>query len=93
MNKLLFFILFAGGPLFAADPGSVVFLHPDGSGMGHWYAARLMKTGPEGSLNWDRLDKISVYDGHQKGWLSTSSHAGATAHAYGKKVHLKKTWI
>ncbi|MGA0368748.1 MAG: alkaline phosphatase, partial [Kiritimatiellia bacterium] len=80
--------LIVGGALcFAAEPGSVVFLHPDGAGIGHWYAGRLIAAGPDGQLNWDRLEKISVYEGHQRGWLSTSSNAGATSHAFGKKVH------
>jgi len=89
MNRLTL-ILTAGvlalGSLPAAGPGSVVFLHPDGSGVGHWYAARLMQSGPQGALHWDRLERMAIYDGSQRGWLSTSSHAGATAHAYGKKV-------
>lgn len=70
-----------------ADPASVIFFHPDGTGLGHWHAGRLIKAGPDGKLNWDRLERAAVYRAHQKGWLSSTSHAGATVHAYGKKVH------
>lgn len=70
----------------AVEPGSVIFLHPDGTGLGHWNAARLLAVGPDGDLNWDRMDRLAAYRVHQKGWLSTTSHAGATVHAYGKKV-------
>ncbi|MDF3129775.1 alkaline phosphatase [Kiritimatiellaeota bacterium B1221] len=87
MKAFLICFWIGWGLLQAADPGSVVFLHPDGTGLGHWYAGRLLSAGPDGELNWDRMEKLSVYEGHQSGWLSSSSHAGATAHAYGKKVH------
>lgn len=71
----------------AEQPGSVVFIHPDGTGLGHWNAARYLYEGPDGMLNWDRLDRLAAYRPHQKNYLSTSSHAGATTHAYGRKVH------
>ncbi|MGE9289455.1 MAG: alkaline phosphatase, partial [Puniceicoccales bacterium] len=78
-------------PLLAiASPllgGSAIFIHPDGTGLGHWNAARLLLVGPDGMTNWDQLDVLSAYRPHQKNWLSTTSHAGATVHAYGKKVH------
>ncbi|NDV61818.1 alkaline phosphatase [Puniceicoccales bacterium CK1056] len=76
------------GSLFSADEtGSAIFIHPDGMGLGHWNAARLLEVGPDGMLNWDTLEQLAAYRVHQKNWLSTTSHAGATAHAYGKKVH------
>ena len=87
MKNWILACFFAGALCNAVEPGSVLFLHPDGTGIGHWYAGRLIAAGPDGQLNWDRIEHISVYEGHQRGWLSTSSHAGATAHAYGKKVH------
>lgn len=65
----------------------MIFLHPDGTGLGHWNAARALKAGPDGFLHWDQLDRLAAYRPHQKGWLSSTSHAGATVHAYGKKVH------
>jgi len=73
--------------LGAAEPGSVIFIHPDGTGLGHWTAGRLVTVGPDGMLKWDRMERLAAYRPHQKGWLSTTSHAGATVHAYGKKVH------
>ncbi len=66
--------------------GSVIFIHPDGAGEAHYTATRNVRVGPDGLLHWDRLDEMGVYRGHQKGNVSSSSHAGATAHAYGKKV-------
>jgi alkaline phosphatase len=71
----------------SAGAASAVFIHPDGTGLGHWNAARLIYAGPDGQLNWDRMDRLAAYRVHQKNWLSTTSHAGATVHAYGKKVH------
>ena len=81
-----------GGGLPTALPaaptsGNVIFLHPDGTGLGHWNIARLVTVGQDGQSNWDQLDRLALYRAHQKGWISTSSHAGATTHAYGKKVH------
>ncbi len=72
-------------PLFGE--GNVIFIHPDGTGLGHWNAARVFKAGPDGFLNWDKMDRLAAYRPHQKEWLSSTSHAGATVHAYGKKVH------
>ncbi|MEE4638937.1 MAG: alkaline phosphatase [Wenzhouxiangella sp.] len=71
----------------SAGAASAVFIHPDGTGLGHWHAARLLYAGPDGQLNWDRMERLAAYRVHQKNWLSTTSHAGATVHAYGKKVH------
>ncbi|HKJ91130.1 MAG TPA: alkaline phosphatase [Oceanipulchritudo sp.] len=71
----------------AVQAASAVFIHPDGTGLGHWNAARLLYAGPDGMLNWDRMERLSAYRVHQKNWLSSTSHAGATVHAYGKKVH------
>jgi alkaline phosphatase len=89
INKLPALISFfvAGLMPVSAETGSAVFIHPDGTGLGHWNAARLLYAGPDGDLNWDRMERLSAYRVHQKNWLSTTSHAGATVHAYGKKVH------
>lgn len=72
-----------------ADPqiGNVIFLHPDGTGVNHWTAARMAHKGPDGMLNWDRLPALGVYTGHMKTRLTGTSHGGATVHAYGVKVH------
>lgn len=72
---------------FAVEPGSVIFIHADGTGLGHWNAGRFLHAGPDGDLNWDRMDHLAAYRVHQKNWLSATSHAGATTHAYGVKVH------
>jgi alkaline phosphatase len=69
------------------EKGSVVFVHPDGTGLSGWGTARLMKVGPDGTLNWDRLEKVGVYRGHMRTSLGATSQAGATSHAYGVKVH------
>jgi alkaline phosphatase len=66
--------------------GSAIFVHPDGTGVAQWGAARLITVGPDGDLAWDRLERIGVYRGHQTNSLASSSNAGATAHAYGVKV-------
>lgn len=71
----------------ASAQNDVVFIHPDGTGLGHWNALRLISAGPDGMTHWDSLNRLGAYRTHQKNWLSTSSHAGATVHAYGKKVH------
>ncbi len=67
--------------------GSVIFIHPDGSGVAAWGAARLVNVGPDGILNWDRLERIGIYRGHMKNSMGATSHGGATSHAYGVKVH------
>lgn len=66
--------------------GSVVFFHPDGMGVNTWGAVRMMTVGPDGRLNWDRLPYMAVYTGHMKDRLTSTSHGGATVHAYGVKV-------
>ena len=69
------------------DTGSVIFIHPDGSGVAAWGAARLLQVGPDGFLNWDQMDRMGVYRGHMKNSMGATSHGGATSHAYGVKVH------
>jgi hypothetical protein len=58
--------LSAQRPDMSPEKGSVVFVHPDGTGLSGWGAARLMKVGPDGTLNWDCLEKVGVYRGHMK---------------------------
>jgi alkaline phosphatase len=67
-------------------PGSVIFLHPDGSGANMWQAARLVIAGPDGEMNWDRLPAVALYRGHLSDALTATSNAGGTIHAYGVKV-------
>jgi len=66
--------------------GSVIFFHPDGMGVNTWGAVRVMTVGPDGRLNWDQLPYMAVYTGHMKDRLTSTSHGGATVHAYGVKV-------
>ncbi|KPJ83193.1 MAG: alkaline phosphatase, partial [Gemmatimonas sp. SG8_17] len=69
-----------------AQLGSAIFIHPDGSSVSAWSAARLLTVGPDGHMNWDRLDHLGVYRGHLTNSLGSTSHGGATAHAFGIKV-------
>lgn len=66
--------------------GNVIFIHPDGSGAATWATLRVLDKGPDGFLNWDRMDKLGVYRGHLANSLSSSSNGAATVHAYGVKV-------
>ncbi|GJQ62688.1 MAG: alkaline phosphatase [Melioribacteraceae bacterium] len=66
--------------------GSVIFFHPDGTSLTNWHAMRMLKYGPDKLSNWDRLPNTAVYLGHTKNSLTSSSHGGATIHAYGVKV-------
>jgi len=74
------------GSARARELGSVVFFHPDGMGVNTWGAVRVMTVGPDGRLNWDQLPYMAVYTGHMKDRLTSTSHGGATTHAYGVKV-------
>jgi alkaline phosphatase len=75
-----------GQPQASSETGSVIFIHPDGSGAGMYTALRLLDHGPDGYTAWDRLDHLGLYRSHQRNSASTTSHAGATVHAYGVKV-------
>ena len=75
-----------GGAQAGPAPGSAIFLHPDGAAVSHWSAARLLLAGPDGEIHWDRLPAVGVYRGHLSNSVASSSHGGATAHAYGVKV-------
>jgi alkaline phosphatase len=66
--------------------GNVIFFHPDGSGLGHWNAARMYWYGPDADLNWDQLPEIAIYRGHMSDRLTGTSNGGATVHAFGYKV-------
>lgn len=65
---------------------SAIFFHPDGMGVNQWNAVRAMKTGPDGTLEWDKLPHVAIYKGHLTDRYTSSSHGGATVHAYGIKV-------
>ena len=87
-------LLVAAAALASAEPpaspqparGSVIFIHPDGAGLGHWGLARIDQAGPDGSLAWDTLPSIAVYRPHVRDSLAPASHSGGTIHAYGVKV-------
>ena len=69
--------------------GSVIFVHPDGSGLGGWTALRVLDRGPDGETNWDRLEAMGIYRGHLRDCIVSSSQGGATVHAYGVKADYK----
>lgn len=65
----------------------VIFIHPDGTSPSHYAAARFVEYGPDGRLNWDKLDNAGVYLGHMEDQLGGTSNAGAVTHATGTKVY------
>jgi alkaline phosphatase len=92
MALILFLVPVAScsrGPGDDATTGSVIFIHPDGSGTGAWTALRMLDHGPDGMLNWDRMSALGLYRGHQRNSLVSSSNAGATAHAFGTKAEFE----
>jgi alkaline phosphatase len=68
------------------DKRNVIFIHPDGTTQSHYDAIRLLKVGPDGSINWDMLPNVAIYKGHLKDSLTSTSHGGATVHGSGVKV-------
>lgn len=68
------------------DRGSVIFLHPDGTGPNHWQASRTYWQGPDAVSNWDRLEEMAVYRGMMADLLAGTSNGGATTHAFGYRV-------
>ena len=69
-----------------AGSGNVIFIHPDGTGLNHWTAARAYWRGPDGMLAWDSLPELAVYRGHMADQLVGTSNGAATAHAFGIRV-------
>jgi len=88
--KYLLNLLFLTTVLIGQDiqRGNVVFIHPDGTGLTSWNAARILYYGPDSQLNWDKLSNMALYRIHMKDCLTSSSHAGGTVHSYGIKVAL-----
>lgn len=66
--------------------GNVIFIHPDGTSLAVWNAARMLYVGPDNKLNWDNLPNIGIYLGHLTNSLTATSNGGGTVHAYGVKV-------
>jgi alkaline phosphatase len=73
-------------PAAEPRPANVIFFHPDGFGVNHWGAVRMVSVGPDGRTEWDRLPHSAVYLGHMKDGLTGTSHGGATTHAFGVRV-------
>lgn len=65
----------------------VIFIHPDGTSPSHYALARFVDHGPDGRLNWDKLDHAGVYLGHMEDQLGGTSNGGAITHATGAKVY------
>ena len=70
----------------APRQGNVIFIHPDGTSLSHWGAARMLYYGPDGRLNWDKMSNMAVYLGYLKNQLTGTSNASAVVHAKGVKV-------
>jgi alkaline phosphatase len=91
VNKFLSFLRLGGLALLVCRPllaatGNVIFIHPDGSSLNHWNAARVRWVGPDGELEWDKLPGLAIYRSHMRDSLTATSHGGGTIHAYGVKV-------
>lgn len=90
MFKNIFYIMLIALTVSLAQQnqiGSVIFIHPDGTSLTDWNTLRILKAGPDGEINWDKLSGIGLYQGHIRNSLTSSSNAGATIHAYGIKVN------
>lgn len=84
---LISIILLSDTSYSQSQTGNVIFIHPDGTSLSNWNALRILTKGPDGELNWDKLPNIALYQGHANNTIVTSSNAGATAHAFGKKAN------
>jgi len=91
LAMLMFYIFFVAScsvvKVTKPKTGSVIFIHPDGSGASMWGALRLLEKGPDGKTNWDKMEQMGLYRGHLKNSTNSSSHGGATVHAFGVKVN------
>lgn len=85
---LVIFFISNSYPQSDLKTGNVIFIHPDGTGLADWNALRMIKVGPDGEINWDKLSGIGLYQGHIRDRVTSSSNAGATIHAYGVKADL-----
>ena len=65
----------------------VIFVHPDGTSPSHFGIARFVQEGPDGRLNWDKMENAGVYLGHMEDQLGATSNGGAVTHATGAKVY------
>ncbi|MEY3774002.1 MAG: hypothetical protein RLZZ129_782 [Verrucomicrobiota bacterium] len=85
---LVLLLLLTATLAFSASPkpGSVIFIHPDGTSLNTWNAARIYLAGPDAMLEWDHLPHVGLYRSHYKDSLHPTSHGGGTVHAWGRKV-------
>jgi len=65
----------------------VIFIHPDGMNPSLVTAYRALSAGPDGRINWDRMDNSGVYLGHMQDQLTGTSNGGAVTHATGVKIY------
>lgn len=88
MRPLLACLLFTVTSLLTAGlkPGNVIFIHPDGTSLNTWNAARIHLVGADALLEWDHLPHVGLYRSHYKDSLHPTSHGGGTVHAWGVKV-------
>ncbi len=86
--SILLTITFSSQSQSDIETGNVIFIHPDGTALANWNAARVLYYGPDGEMNWDKLSHIGLYQGYMTNTLTASSEGGATIHAYGVKVEL-----
>ncbi len=82
----LLLFTFAGQLTAGPKPGNVIFIHPDGTALNTWHAARVLHVGPDDMLEWDHLPHVGLYRSHFKDRLAPTSHGGGTVHAWGVKV-------
>ena len=73
-------------PSHSNKTGNVILIHPDGMSLIHWDAIRLIHSGYEGELNFDRFSHTAVYRGTIRKQVTATSNAGATIHAFGIKT-------
>ncbi|NJN56522.1 MAG: alkaline phosphatase [Leptolyngbyaceae cyanobacterium SL_5_9] len=71
----------------ASQGNHVIFIHPDGTSPATFAFARIVDQGPDGRLNWDKLEEARVYLGHMEDQLTGTSNAGAVTHATGVKIY------
>jgi len=66
---------------------NVIFIHPDGTTQAQFTAARLLRHGVDGMLNWDRMPHVAFPRIHVNDSLQAGSVAGAVAHATGYRTN------
>jgi len=72
-----------------SEQRNVIFIHPDGTGLSHFTAARLLHHGVNGTLNWDKMPHMAVSRIHVNDSIQAGSVAGAVAHGTGYRTHFE----